>query len=94
MFRDGVTTVDFAIEWREIIEVRDTYGASADKDRYGTSGDEDRRRYDRLGIQPTYMRYYATGELTVTGSEGTVTETGDMIYEFNYPGRPDPRAHI
>lgn len=93
-FHDGDTAVEFAIEWHEILEVRDTYGASADQDKYGMSSTQDKQRYDAMGIQPTYMRYYATGELTITDPERSVTEAGDMIYEFNYPGRPDPRAHI
>ena len=47
-----------------------------------------------MGIQPTYMRYAATGDLTLTDGTTVVEETGDMIYEYNFVGRPDPRAGI
>ncbi|WP_293824716.1 lipocalin-like domain-containing protein [uncultured Brevundimonas sp.] len=91
-FRDGDTTVTFVIEWLELIEFRDVYGAT--DDRYGMSGEANRKAYDAKGIQPTYMRYYAKGDLAITRAGETETVSGDMIYEFNYPGKPDPRAHI
>ncbi len=78
----------------ELIEFRDTYGDAERGDRYGMSGDGMKARYDQMGIQPTYMRYYATATLRVEDGNGTTSESGDMIYEFNYIGRPDPRAGI
>lgn len=91
-FREGDTTVRFSVEWVEILEFRDIYGSTSDA--YGMSGEKERQRYDAMGIQPTYMRYYAKGDLAITRDGATETVSGDMIYEFNYPGRPDPRAHI
>lgn len=92
-FHDGDWTAEFDITWNQVLEIRDTYGAT--KDRYGLAGGQQRAAYDAMGVQPTYLRYYADGTLTLTAADGTVTtESGDMIYEYNYPGRPDPRAHV
>lgn len=93
-FSDGETTAQFEVTWTQVLEVRDMYGATT-TDHYGLSGEKQRAAYDAMGIQPTYMRYFANGTLTLTAADGTVTtESGDMIYEYNYPGRPDPRARI
>lgn len=90
---DGATA-HFDITWTQVLEVRDMYGATTE-DHYGLGGQKQREAYDKMGIQPTYMRYYADGTLTLTQADGnTSTESGDMIYEYNYVGRPDPRAHI
>ena len=94
VFHDDDATVKFNVTWTDIIEVRDMYGATADKDHYGMAGEQQRKAYDAMGSKPAYMRYYANGTLTMTNSEGTVEESGDMTYEFNYPGVPDPRAHL
>ncbi|MCA1224029.1 lipocalin-like domain-containing protein [Streptomyces sp. 8L] len=94
MFRDGDTTAEFQIEWSQIIEIRDMYGTSAEQDHYGMGGEEQRKRYDAMGIQPTYMRYYANATLALTKSESSVRESGEMVYEFNYLGLPDARAHL
>ncbi|PWF27247.1 hypothetical protein [Ancrocorticia populi] len=94
VFHDDDATVKFNVTWTDIIEVRDMYGATADQVHYGMAGEQQRKAYDAMGIKPAYMRYYANGTLTMTNSEGTVEESGDMIYEFNYPGVPDPRAHL
>lgn len=92
---DDGTAVTFEVERRDIIEFRDVYGDADKGDRYGMSSREQRARYDAMGIQPTYMRYTATATLTITGPDGaTHRETGDMIYEFNYPGKPDPRVQL
>lgn len=94
VFTDSGTTVTFDVEWHDLIEFRDTYGDAEKGDRYGMSGQGMKARYDQMGIQPTYMRYAATATIAVTDENGTATESGDMIYEFNYPGRPDPRAQV
>lgn len=92
---DDGTAVTFEVERRDIIEFRDVYGDADKGDRYGMSSREQRARYDAMGIQPTYMRYTATATLTITGPDGaTHRETGEMIYEFNYPGKPDPRVQL
>jgi hypothetical protein len=94
VFHEGDKTVEFDVEWSQVLEVRDMYGATADQDHYGMAGEQQRKAYDAMGIKPSYMRYYATGALKITADGQTDTESGDMIYEFNYPGVPDPRAHL
>lgn len=95
-FRDGDATVQFNVTWKEILEERDMYGATS-ADHYGLAGDKQRAAYDRMGIKPTYMRYYADGSLTLTRDGADTPEidvAGDMIYEFNFPGVPDERAGL
>lgn len=39
----------------------------------------------------------AKADLTIIGEDKedkTVHESGNMIYEFNYMGKSDPRAHL
>jgi hypothetical protein len=85
-FNDQGKTVRLAIEWVQEIEVRNLYGRA---------NEQQRAAYDRAGIMPTYMRYYAKADLTIQ-EEGRATlhEAGDMIYEFAYFGKPDSRAHL
>jgi predicted secreted hydrolase len=40
----------------------------------------------RKGIQPSYTRFAATGELRLTRNGQTVDRSGELIYEFMYPG--------
>lgn len=94
LFHDGDKTAEFDVEWTQILEVRDMYGASAEEDHYGLAGAKQHKAYDALGIKPSYMRYYANGTLKLTENGKTETKSGDMIYEFNYLGVPDSRAHL
>jgi hypothetical protein len=45
-----------------------------------------RRRFRRQGIQPSYTRFAATGDLRFTRDGETEIRSGDLIYEFMYPG--------
>lgn len=85
-FNDHGKQVKLDIEWIDEIEVRNMYGKA---------GEQEKAAYDKAGIMPAYMRYYAKADLTIT-EEGkqTIHETGDMIYEFAYFGKPDSRAHL
>ncbi|WP_421038443.1 hypothetical protein [Streptococcus hyointestinalis] len=40
------------------------------------------------------MRFFAEGEIAVTKDGVTTTSKGDMIYEYNYVGKPDKRAEV
>ncbi|WP_270335110.1 lipocalin-like domain-containing protein [Ligilactobacillus acidipiscis] len=82
--KDG-QTVKFTTEWKQELEIRDMYWKAPA---------EVKERYDKMGIQPGYMRYYADGTLSFEKDGQTVTESGDMIYEYNYGGKEDPRAHV
>lgn len=54
-----------------------------------------RRTAARLaGIDPAYTRYSAIGELVLTDGNGQrIERSGDLIYEFMYPGS-DYRGHM
>ncbi|GBG94746.1 hypothetical protein LFYK43_12050 [Ligilactobacillus salitolerans] len=81
---DG-TSVKFNTEWEQELEVRDMYWKAPD---------QVKAQYDQMGIQPGYMRYFANGTLSFEKDGETVTESGEMIYEYNYGGKEDPRAHV
>lgn len=84
-FEDKGKKILFDLDWIDEIEVRNIYG-NAPK--------EQKEAFDRMGLMPTYMRYYADGKLTIIDSEGTKDVSGKMIYEFAYFGKPDERAGI
>lgn len=47
------------------------------------------------GLDPSYVRYEATGDLTVTeGGKETLHRDGALIYEFMYPGTEDFSKHV
>ncbi|MEA5118911.1 MAG: hypothetical protein VB036_15035 [Propionicimonas sp.] len=82
---DGAS-VSFNTEWLEELEVRDVYHSA---------NEAIRAAMDAQGISPVYIRYFATGSVTLNlpGQE-PVTESGDMIYEYPITGNPDPRADV
>lgn len=81
---DG-SSVKFTTEWKQELEVRNMY--------WGAS-EQQRAAYDQMGIQPGYMRYFADGTLSFEKDGTSVNESGTMIYEYNYGGKEDPRAHV
>jgi hypothetical protein len=106
-FDNGDAQAEFSVTWKEILETRDSYGdAPADKaeaiERAKQAGVTDMQKvvggtkeaFDRAGVQPTYMRFFADGAVKLT-KNGEVSESkGNMIYEYNYIGREDPRAGV
>jgi hypothetical protein len=44
------------------------------------------RRLRRAGIRPSYTRFAARGDLVITHNGQTIERSGDLIYEFMYPG--------
>lgn len=107
IFDNGDCTAELNIKWQDILETRDTYGdAPANQteamERAKRAGITDMQKvvggtkemYDKAGIQPTYMRFFAEGDIKIT-KNGIVTESkGNMIYEYNYVGREDERADV
>lgn len=77
--------VEFTIKWKQEIETRNIYkNANAAM----------KAAFIALNIQPVYMRYYATGTLKIIDGDQVEETSGDMIYEYNYMGKPDPLAKI
>ncbi|GAP00285.1 lipocalin-like domain-containing protein [Fructobacillus ficulneus] len=106
-FKDGDNTAEFDVTWRDIIEVRDMYGnaprdqAEAEEmakkagltDMQKVTGGT-KEMYDRAGIQPTYLRFFADGGVKLTLDGQTTESKGTMLYEYNYMGKVDPRAGV
>lgn len=102
---DSGNEAEFDVSWDEILERRDTYGDSP-KDAAEAAeiarakGLTDmqkvvggtKEQFDAMRLQPTYIRFFAHGgvRLVLDGVESR--SEGSMIYEYNYPGVPDPRA--
>ena len=82
---DG-SSVDFKVTAQDEIEIRNMYGDATE---------QQRAAFDRFGTEPVYLRYFAQGDLTlhVAGHDG-ISESGSMIYEYPYIGKPDPRARV
>lgn len=106
-FDNGDRKAVFNVTWHEILETRDVYGIAplnqkealeransinvSDMDKVAGGTKE---QYDAMGIQPTYMRFFAQGGIQLT-INGNVTESkGSMIYEYNYIGREDDRVGV
>lgn len=107
VFQDGDNQAEFNVTWQDIIEIRDMYGDApkdhAEADMWAKkavlSGMQKavggtKEQYDQMGIQPTYLRFFANGGVKLM-LDGKITEsTGTMLYEYNYMGRVDPRADV
>lgn len=107
LFDNGDAQAEFSVTWKEILETRDTYGdAPADKaeaiERATRAGVTDMQKvvggtkedFDRAGIQPNYMRFFADGKVKLTKNGKASESKGNMIYEYNYVGREDSRAGV
>ncbi|HLQ39734.1 MAG TPA: lipocalin-like domain-containing protein [Tetragenococcus sp.] len=78
--------VELSIKWEQEIETRDMYSNAAEPAK---------KQFDTMNIKPFYMRYYAKGNVVYRqpGKEDQKS-SGDMIYEYAYLGKPDPRANV
>ena len=63
-------------------------------DLYSSAPAPQKAQFDAAHIQPTYTRYLADTKLELTRSGKTETIEGRMLYEFNYTGIDDERAHM
>lgn len=105
IFDNGDRQAEFTVTWKQILELRDVYGNAPQNREEAlakakkmsdlqkvTGGTKD--QYDAAGIQPVYMRFFADGKIALT-IDGVRSESkGNMIYEYNYAGREDPRADV
>lgn len=85
VFRDGGKTADYTLRRGAITECNGRNNMSFVR----------RTAASIVGVDPAYTRYAATGELVLTedgrGESGqggrTIRRSGDLIYEFMYPGK-------
>lgn len=107
IFDNGDSIAELNIRWDDILETRDTYGdapanqkeALEQARRVGITDIQKvvggtKELYDRAGIQPTYMRFFARGNIKITKNKIITESAGTMIYEYNYIGREDKRAEV
>lgn len=107
VFDNGNAKAEFSVTWNQILETRDTYGkAPANREeavaRAKAAGVSDmdkvvggtKEQYDAMGIQPTYLRFFAEGSIRLTSGDEMHEDSGTMIYEYNYVGREDDRAGV
>ncbi|WEV44663.1 hypothetical protein OZX60_04300 [Streptococcaceae bacterium ESL0687] len=106
-FDNGSDKAEFTVTWEQILETRDIYGA-APKDaeeavarakKAGLTNIErvmggTKEAFDQLGIMPSYMRFFAEGDIKLTLNGKQTESSGDMIYEYNYPGTEDEKAGV
>lgn len=84
-FDNGDMKVNFDLIWKDEIEVRDTYQQNSPAGQ---------KQLDLMGIHPLYVRYFAQGKVKIEQNGKVIEQAGDLIYEYNYMGIPDKRAHV
>lgn len=80
--------VTFRVEWKQEIEIRTPANI------YGKLDSQTADKLDKMGLDPSYIRYKANAELVIAEGDKVEKAAGDMIYEFAYFGKYDKRAHI
>lgn len=85
--RDG-KKVTFTVTWSEELEVR------TPETIFGQLNPAMAEKLDKMGLDPSYIRYKADAKLTIDDGNQPTNATGDMIYEYAYFGKTDRRAHI
>lgn len=85
--KDGVSVL-FNVLMQQEIEIRtpETIFGKLDKELV--------KKFDSMGVDPSYIRYKANAELTINEANNVTKVAGDMIYEFAYFGKYDDRAHM
>lgn len=83
--KDDSKKVEFTIKWDQEIETRDMYHNAKIAQKLV---------FKAMKIEPVYMRYFAHGTLKITDGDEVDETSGEMIYEYNYMGKPDPLADV
>jgi hypothetical protein len=83
-FEHDGTTVDYTLTANREIDVAD---------QYKTLPEQARAAFDKLGLAPSYARYAATGDLRITRGEQTTERSGELIYEYMFPGAVPFQEH-
>ncbi len=88
-YRNSLGTAVYTVRQVEELEVRGASNIFLEKNPLVE------RKFAQMGLDPSYMRCQAIATLELDLADGThVEQTGDMIYEFPYFGKTDPRAHL
>jgi predicted secreted hydrolase len=77
--------IEYKLAADQEIDVADVYKAAPEPARAA---------FDRLGLHPSYTRYSATGDLIITEGATSIERTGQLIYEFMYPGASPYCNHV
>ncbi|WP_040976955.1 lipocalin-like domain-containing protein [Necropsobacter massiliensis] len=85
VFDNGDAAVKLNIKWKQQIEVRPMYQNATP---------EQKAEYDAMGIEPNYGRYFADVSLEIVANGKTVADCGEMIYEYVYFGKENPKAGV
>lgn len=75
-FENGGNKAVYRLKWKKILEtggVKTITGAM-------------KLMVKLLGVKLSYTRYLADGELSLTVNGGTIERSGELIYEFMFPG--------
>lgn len=80
--------VKYTVTWNQELEVR------TPETIFGKDNPALAEKLDKMGLDPSYIRYKADAQLTLDDGNEAINADGDMIYEFAYFGKPDSRAHI
>ena len=76
VFENGGKRADYMLQMKDIIECNGKNNLPAAK-RFLTKA---------AGIDPAYTRYTADGSLILSDGSETMERSGELIYEFMYPG--------
>lgn len=78
VFNQGSKKVEYTLAADKILQSEDAYRLVPE---------QTRTAFDQMGMHPSYSRYLATGDLEIANGDETVRRSGQLIYEFMYPGR-------
>lgn len=84
-FDNEINQVKVDIAWIDEIEVRDMYSQTTDAGR---------KQFDSMELKPEYVRYYAKGSISLINGNNITTQSGNLIYEYNYIGKPTVEVDV
>lgn len=76
IFENDGKRVDYALDFRKIIEANGKNNIPFVA----------RMAIKAMGINPAYTRYLSNGTMKLTNGDEVIERTGELIYEFMYPG--------
>lgn len=80
--------VCYKVEWQQEIEVRPPESI------YGKADPEMAAKLDKMGLDPSYIRYRGIADLEIAEGDKVTKASGDTIFEYAYFGKYDPRAGV